>query len=384
MARRPSVLLIAHQVHDRGGMERSLAELIRRANGEIAFHVMSVRLQEDLRPVVAWSHVRVPLRPFPALMAPFWLASARLARRIDVDLVHTMGAITPGRVDLASVQFCHAAFQAMPDPSHGDPVGLPKRINKAVARRMALDAERWCYRPTRTRRFAPASVGVQAELAQFYPDVPSTVVPNAADHTRFLPDPALRTSVRAEFGVSDDAVVVLFLGGDWSRKGLRVTIDGVGRARRDGASNVALWVVGRGDIDGYRAHARTVDDSSWCTFHGFSPEPERFLAAADVFVSPTTYEAFPLAALEAASCGVPVVATNVNGIAELIRNGQEGLIVSRDAASIADAIRTLAEDRALRARMGTAACASAGRYTWDAVARATLDTYDELLHSSSV
>jgi glycosyltransferase involved in cell wall biosynthesis len=315
-------------------------------------------------------------------MAPFWLASARLARRIETDLVHTMGAITPGPVDLVSVQFCHAAFQAMPNPSHGDPVGLSRRINKAVARRMAIDAERWCYRPTRTRKFAAASAGIQAELARHYPDVPSTVIPNAADHTRFRPDPELRAAVRSQLGVSEDSVVVLFLGGDWGRKGLRVTIDGIGEARRAGATSVVLWVVGRGDVSGYQAHARTVEDSAWCTFHGFSREPERFLAAADVFISPTTYEAFPLAALEAAACGVPVVATSVNGIAELIRDGQEGLIVSRDASSIARAIRTLAGNPAMRARMGVAACASARRYTWDAVARRTLDAYDELLRSA--
>lgn len=380
--RRPSVLLVAHQVHDRGGMERSLAELIRRAYRDVAFHVLSVTLQEDLRSLVAWNHIRLPLRPFPALMGPFWLASARLARRIDTDLVHTMGAITPGRVDLASVQFCHAAFQSMPDPLSGEAIGLPRRVNKSVARRMAIEAERWCYRPSRTRRFAPASAGVQAELARFYPGVPSTVIPNAADHARFRPDAATRAEVRNALGVSDDTVVVLFLGGDWGRKGLRVTIEGVGGACRAGSSNVALWVVGRGDTDGYRAYARTIQDSPWCTFHGFTAQPERFLAAADVFVSPTTYEAFPLAALEAAACGLPVVATNANGIAELIHDGQEGLIVPREGAAITAAIGVLAQDADLRTRMGAAARMSAGRYTWDAVTRTTLDTYDDLLSGS--
>lgn len=380
---RPSVLLIAHQVHDRGGMERALAELIRHASDRIAFHVMSVELQDDLQRLVAWSPVRLPRRPFPALMMSFWAATAAMARRIGADLVHTMGAITPLHADLASVQFCHAAFQALPDVAGGQPVALPRRANNALTQLMALNAERWCYRPSRTRRFAPASSGVQAELARFYPDVPSTVIPNAADHDRFRPDADLRASVRTTLGVTDDTTIVLFLGGDWGRKGLRVTIEGVAGARRAGATNVELWVVGSGDVARYQACATALDDAPWCTFHGFSREPERFLAAADVFVSPTTYEAFPLAALEAAACGLPVVTTNVNGIAELIRDGQEGIIVSRDASSITMAITKLARDAALRQRMGVAARESAGRYTWDAVAQTTLNTYDALLRSAA-
>ena len=364
-------------------MERALAELIRHASDRIAFHVMSVGLQDDLRPLVAWSPVRLPGRPFPALMASFWAATAVMARRVDANVVHTMGAITPVHADLASVQFCHAAFQALPGVAGGDTVALPRRANNALTRLLALNAERWCYRPSRTRRFAPASLGVQSELARFYPDVPSTVIPNAADHDRFRPDADLRASVRTTLGVTADTTIVLFLGGDWGRKGLGVTIEGVAAARRAGATNVELWVVGSGDVPRYQAASKALDDSPWCTFHGFSREPQRFLAAADVFVSATTYEAFPLAALEAAACGLPVVATNVNGIAELIRDGKEGIIVARDASSVTLAITTLARDTALRQSMGLAARESAARYTWDAVARTTLDTYDALLRSAS-
>lgn len=376
------MLLIAHQVHDRGGMERALSELIRRASDDIAFHVMSVVLQDDLQPLVDWIRVRVPLRPFPVLMASFWAATAGIAHRVDTDLVHTMGAITSVHADLASVQFCHAAFQALPDVVGNEEVALLNRANKTIVRPMALNAERWCYRPPHTRRFAPASSGVEAELAQFYPAVPSTVIPNAADHDRFHPDPDLRASVRGTLGVTDDTTIVLFLGGDWRRKGLAVTIEGVAAARRSGAANVALWVVGAGDVERYRASALALDDAPWCTFHGFSHQPERFLAAADVFVSATSYEAFPLAALEAAACGLPVIATNVNGIAELIHDRREGLIVSRDASSIGSAITMLSQDRALRERMGLAARQSASRYTWDSAARTTLDAYDALLRSA--
>jgi UDP-glucose:(heptosyl)LPS alpha-1,3-glucosyltransferase len=374
---RPTVLLVAHPVNDRGGMERALAQLIRLASDRVAFHVMSVELQEDLRPLVRWTRVPAPLRPFPVLMSWFWLVTPLLAARVEADLVHTMGAITPVRADLVSVQFCHAAFQALPKVLGGERAGIHYRLNNALKRVLALQAERWCYRPSRTRRLAPASRGIRAELARFYPAVPSTVIPNAAEHERFRPDAAARARLRGAAALSDDAVVVLFLGGDWGRKGLAEAIDGVGAARRSGRE-VVLWVVGRGDVDSYRARARAVGDGDWCVFHGFTREPEHYLAAADVFISPTAYEAFPLAVLEAAATGLPVAATNVNGIAELIRDGHDGVIITRDASSIAAAIERLCDDSALRSRMGARARVSAGRFTWTAVARATVDAYSEL------
>jgi UDP-glucose:(heptosyl)LPS alpha-1,3-glucosyltransferase len=280
--------------------------------------------------------------------------------------------------DLVSVQFCHAAFQAL--PHGGERERVLRRANNAVTRELSLESERWCYRPSHVRRLAPASTGVEAELRRYYPGLPTTVIPNAADHERFRPDAAVRRSMRATLAIPDDAVVALFLGGDWERKGLAVTMEGIAQARRSGL-DLHLWVVGSGDIQGYRDRARSLDDAAWCTFHGFTTEPERFLAAADVFVSPTAYEAFPLAALEAAASGLPVVATRVNGIAELIRDGQEGVIVERTAASIAAAFTLLAGDPTMRRRMGAAARTAAARYTWAAVSQSTISAYEGLLRS---
>jgi UDP-glucose:(heptosyl)LPS alpha-1,3-glucosyltransferase len=311
-------------------------------------------------------------------MAWFWIVTPAFAARLDTDLVHTMGAITPLRADFTSVQFCHAAFQALPEVPGGERSRIHYRMNHWLKQLLSLHAERWCYRPSRARLLAAASRGVQSELGSFYPTVRSTVIPNAADHQRFRPDPVARASVRTAVGVSDDTVIVLFLGGDWARKGLAEAIDGCAVARRNGARSVQLWVVGLGDEERYRARARSADDGEWCVFHGFSREPEKYLAAADVFISPTTYEAFPLAVLEAAAAGLPVVATDVNGIAELIRDESEGLIVAREASAIATAIEQLAGDPALRARIGLAARESAGRFTWNAVAQSTVDAYLEL------
>jgi len=80
------------------------------------------------------------------------------------------------------------------------------------------------------------------------------------------------------------------------------------------------------------------------------------MAATDVVVCPSRFEGLPRALLEAMGLGRAVVGTAVDGIAELIRDGVDGLLVpARDPEALAGAIARLVADPALRARLGDAA-----------------------------
>ena len=87
-------------------------------------------------------------------------------------------------------------------------------------------------------------------------------------------------------------------------------------------------------------------------FFGWQEDPSRFYKASDIFVLPSRYEADPLVALEAAACSLPVVATAVNGIVELLGDGQAGVIVERDPADLARALAALAVSADLRRSLG--------------------------------
>ncbi|HET7572560.1 MAG TPA: glycosyltransferase family 4 protein [Gaiellaceae bacterium] len=371
-----SIVLVAHDVHDRGGMERAFFELVARTAGERRFVVVARELDPRLRPLVEWRRIRTPARPFPLKFLLFALLAGIELRRVRGSLVHTLGAIVPNRADLATVQFCHAGFRAATGglaPADAPPL---RRLNTAISRAAALAFERWCYRPRRLRRFAAVSRGVAAELARHYGRVPATITPNGVELDRYAPDPATRAAVRGELGAREDELVVLFVAGDWDRKGLGVAIDGVAAAARETASPLALWVVGRGDTARFRRRAEAA--GARVELLGPRDDAERYFRAADVFLLPTLYETFSLVAHEAAAAGLPVVATRVSGIDELVGDDEAGLLVERDPAAVADALVRLG-DPELRRRLGEEAARRAANYSWERSVEAVRRTYRDLL-----
>ena len=99
------------------------------------------------------------------------------------------------------------------------------------------------------------------------------------------------------------------------------------------------------------------------------------LAAADIFTLPSYHEALPMSVIEAMFCGIPVVASDIDGPREQVVQGVTGLLVpARQAAPLACALARLAGDAGLRARMGAAGRARAlERYDEAKIVARTLD-----------
>jgi len=376
--RRPRVGIVAHGIHDDGGMERAFAELIRRTHERYELVVFSSDLDEGLRRLVEWRRVRVPRRPAPLRFALFYVLGALRLARADLDLVHTLGAIVPNGADLASVHFCNAGFVERVGTA---PPNAPvtRRLNTTVARLLGVAAERWSYRRGRTARLAPVSPGVAREVERHYAGVPVLLAPNGVDRGRFHPDEQARAEVRSELGIAADEIVALFVGGDWHLKGLAVAIEATAIASRERREPLRLLVVGRGDVRLFRRLAEAHGIGAHVVFMGARKDTERFFAAADLFVLPTAYETFSLAAFEAAATGLPIVATRVHGVEELVGDGAAGIPVERDAREVAAAVAALAASPELRRRLGAAARARSEAFTWERSAEAVEGAYRELL-----
>lgn len=116
------------------------------------------------------------------------------------------------------------------------------------------------------------------------------------------------------------------------------------------------------------------------TFTGFRADPRPLIAAGDLLVLPSAAEACPMAVLQAMACGRPVVATRVGGVAEIVRDGIDGLLVpAGDVAALRDALRRLSGDPDLRRRMGEQARERVrARFTAGRCAQELVEVYQEV------
>jgi glycosyltransferase involved in cell wall biosynthesis len=111
-------------------------------------------------------------------------------------------------------------------------------------------------------------------------------------------------------------------------------------------------------------------------FPGPSPDIASALAAADIACLPSRWESAPYAALEAMQAGLPLVATDVDGLRDLVQDGVNGLLVTPDSpGALAAALDRVAGDASLRERLGAAARRRAAEFTRARMADETLAVY---------
>jgi glycosyltransferase involved in cell wall biosynthesis len=146
---------------------------------------------------------------------------------------------------------------------------------------------------------------------------------------------------------------LLFVGRLVDLKGWRYLLDAAGRLRERGR-DVSVTLVGpgdRGSVVEYASHLGIRDCVNVVGVLSHEEIPSA-MAEADAMVLPSLSEGLPVTVLEAMACGLPVIATEVGGLGQLIRNGENGLLVRPgDPAAIEDAVDRLMADPALRSKM---------------------------------
>jgi glycosyltransferase involved in cell wall biosynthesis len=183
------------------------------------------------------------------------------------------------------------------------------------------------------------------ERARFgFPLRRSCILPVGVDHQRFFPRPR----------VSHPGVVLLGAAHLVRGKGFQHLLEALTRVRQP---QVKLRLAGDGPESGALAkRAGELGLGDRVELLGLRNDLPELAAAADLFVQPTVYEAFGLAVAEAMACGLPVIASRVGGLPELVRHQETGLLVPPgDPWALAEAIDQLASQPEVRRRMGEAA-----------------------------
>jgi glycosyltransferase involved in cell wall biosynthesis len=179
-------------------------------------------------------------------------------------------------------------------------------------------------------------------------DIATFYLPNCVDVRK------IRTGVRENFSDAEKNILeILFFGGsDTIRKGLPELLSTIPYLSKR-FSNVYFRLVAVSES----SVKETVPEiyQNRCIVEGWISGHAKYecLACADIFALPTHAEGMPISILEAMAAGLPIVASNVAGIPDTIRNGQEGILVpSGDVLALAEALRILLISKSLRVKMG--------------------------------
>lgn len=357
------VALTHPRASDVGGVERqahSVATALLDAGHEV--HFVCQRADPGIDPRIAVHRVARPLSAVRWLKV-WWFdrACARaLAREGPFDLVHGFGKTSRQDVYYDG-SGCLADFQTWSVDSLRS--GLQRSLRRAsLHQRVVARIERARYTPGSFRRILAISEMVRGQILARYglrPEDVETLYPGV-DAERFRPDPAARASVRAERSIPPDAAVAVFLGSDYRRKGLDTFLAAL--ARLPDAHGLVIGSERPARVERFRADARSAGLAERVHFLGVRPDPQRFLAAADVLLFPSRFDAFGSAVLEALACGVPALVSHRAGAAELVAEGETGRVLDDRAGGAAwaeaarpflvpsrrEEVRGLAREEALR------------------------------------
>jgi glycosyltransferase involved in cell wall biosynthesis len=299
-------------------------------------------------------------------------------RRADFDIIHDNQCLGRGILALAK---------------EGWPLLETLHHPITVDREIALAHDANAYRRFATNRWF-GFLRMQVRVARQLPAILTVSHSSAADIHAQMGVPAERMTV-VPVGVDPEVFkpyegamavkgrIMVTSSSDVPMKGLVPLLEAVAKLRTE--RSIELVVIGKPQPNGRVAKtlARLGLEEIVSTVSGVSDEElARLYGEAEVAVVPSLYEGFSLPAIEAMSCGVPVVATTGGALPEVVGQDDEtGLLVTPDdPEALVVAIRRLLDDSELRARLGRAGRARVlDRFSWLVTARGTAACYDAIL-----
>jgi glycosyltransferase involved in cell wall biosynthesis len=296
----------------------------------------------------------------------------RIIRRRGIQVAHLtdFGACTLGRVAtrLAGIP---SIVQVISHHSAGQPRGFPRYVELAY-RALAPHTDRVLAISDSVRDFAVERMGFARERVE--------VLTYPLPRHSFTPPTAGEVAARrAHHGIAPGDPVVGAVTRFYPAKGIRHLVDAFPAVR---SAHPRAWLVllGQGPEEkALRERARELGIAERVIFAGFQRDAHVYVGGFDVAVTPSLEEGFGLVALEALALGVPVVASRVGGLPDIVVDGTTGLLVEPARPdAIADALLALLGDPERRIRMGQAARADVERFSLDAYASRLTEIYREL------
>ncbi|WP_316736887.1 glycosyltransferase family 4 protein [Pedobacter aquatilis] len=187
-----------------------------------------------------------------------------------------------------------------------------------------------------------------------FPMKNAVVIANGINRDKFNPDKEFK-NIRSEFQISKEVTLVGYIARITHQKSPLTFLKAIDAINNK--ENLKFLIVGDGDLKAdMLALAKELNLEQHIIFVDFRSDIPEILSAVDIFCLPSLWEGLPIALLEAMSMRKTIVASNIDGITDLIVHNSNGLLIEpNDVKGIADAITLLAADKDLSEKLGLAA-----------------------------
>jgi UDP-glucose:(heptosyl)LPS alpha-1,3-glucosyltransferase len=257
--------------------------------------------------------------------------------------------------------------------------------------RSTIAVERRLIRNGASATFLPVSSLGMEMFHHEYPAIPGKweIMSPGVDYSRFSsPDRELcRQQIRHRYGIPLDAFVVLFSGMNFELKGLDSILESIALARRyRPEADFRLLVVGRGNVEKYRARAESLGISAAVTFAGtITKGIEEFYRACDALMLLSKFDTFAMVVLEAMAAGLPVIISSNVGARDIVQHGCSGFVVGSrdDVRSCADHLGMLCRSK-MASDFGRAAAKAAAMRDWQVTTQQILKIYRSCLEKKGL
>jgi glycosyltransferase involved in cell wall biosynthesis len=359
-----------------GGAERLLVDTVTAADPErVEYEVAYVNREQDaLVPAITASGIPVhPLGASNNADLRWMLAFRKLVKtgRYDVVHFHLPYAAALGQVVLSSLRPSERPGVVYTEHSLWDRARL---VNRIVLRASLLNDERLIAVSQASYDALPASLRRRATTV-----VHGIKLSRADDLVARREE--MRARARSELAVAEDELLFMTVANLRPEKGYDVLLDAA-RAIANRGLPIRFAAVGRGPLGPVlqtRHGELALGDRFY--FLGQRDDVLELLAGADAFVLASRHEGQPVALMEATSVGLPIVASSVGGVPQVLDNEVDALLVPPgDAAGLADAIERLASDGHLRARLAQSARRKSSQFDMAAASRTITDIYLQVAH----
>jgi len=263
--------------------------------------------------------------------------------------------------DICYPHFCHRSYLNNEWKNIAEHIPPWLRILRFINHWLHSFLEPFVFR--RARCIVVPSDGLKREIVREYPWTSDkiTIIPNFIDWEYMQkPSDFDRAAFRRKIGLSDTDLVGVFVSlGAFEHKGLPLILQAVAEMNLQ----AKVIVVGGNLIGRWLKLVKRIGIEDKIFFVGLQKDIRPFLWVSDFFIFPSVRETFPLAVLEAAAVGMPLIVTPLYGIEEFMKDGEMGYVVSRDVSSIGKALDKLSRlSSAQRLEMSEKVREAAKRY----------------------